>query len=116
MLADDNPIPFAILFGADQFMVFSLFITEDTLGEARYGLLCSDILATSSTVCPIVPLTIFALLGRERYAELEKSDLPIPPIRDPPVIQKVSPTTRFQISRFSEQPKAQQTRVLTNTV
>jgi hypothetical protein len=116
MLADDNPINYAILFGGDHFMVFSLFVNQDTLGGPRYGLLCSDILATSSAVCPIIPLTIFTLLGKERHAELTKGNLLLPPICDPPVLRKVSPTIRFQTKHFSEEPKAQQTGILSKTV
>jgi hypothetical protein len=116
MLADENPLRYAILFGADQFMVFSSFINEDTSGEPRYGLLCSDILATSSAVCPIIPLTVFTLLERDRGADLESGSCPIPPIRDPSLVQKMSPTTRSQISSFSAETAAQQTSALMHTV
>jgi hypothetical protein len=117
MLAGDEPIPYAILFGACNFMVFSLFINEDTLGQPRYGLLCSDIISTCSVVSPIIPLAVFTLLGRNRHAELRKGNQKVPPIRDPPVVKNpTSCVTRDQQKHFLAQPKEQQADALLNTV
>jgi hypothetical protein len=39
MLSVDNePFPYALLFGGDQFMIFSLLSVPDTTGAVHYGL------------------------------------------------------------------------------
>jgi hypothetical protein len=116
MLADDNPIPYAILFGANHFMVFSLFVNQDTPGKHRYGLLCSNIIATSSVTSPLIPLAIFALLGKGVYSDLKTSHLTIPPTRDPHAVQQIPPITRSKFEHFRKQPNEQQASSLLNTV
>jgi hypothetical protein len=78
--ARKGPIQYAILFGGDQFMLFSLFHNKDDSGAMRFGLFCSDIIETCSTDFPIIPLTIFMLLGKDGPASLVPSEIPIPPV------------------------------------
>jgi hypothetical protein len=75
-----GPLPYAVLFGGNQFMFFSLFHNKDTNGETRYGLFCSDIIKTSSSVFPVIPLAIFMLLGKDGPAPLTPSSIRIPPV------------------------------------
>jgi hypothetical protein len=78
IVSRNGPTQYAILFGDDQFMVFSLFQNVDDNGETRFGLFCSDIIETSSKIFPIIPLTIFMLLGENEPAPLIPSPIPIP--------------------------------------
>jgi hypothetical protein len=79
-----GPIPYAVLFGGDQFMVFSLFHNVDSNGETRYGLFCSDIIETCSEILPIIPLAIVMLSGKDEPATLIPSPISIPPVATRP--------------------------------
>jgi hypothetical protein len=98
----DGPIPYAILFGGDRFMLFSLFDNMGDDGEKRFGLFCSDIIKTSCKRFPIIPLVIFMLLGKDGPAPLTPSQIPIPPVESQQNDKKVrNPWTKKQdISRL----------------
>jgi hypothetical protein len=95
-----GPIPYAILFGGDQFMVFSLFEDSNTIGATRYGLFCSDIIKVSDISSPFIPLVTFMLLGRETPAHLRSSKLAIPVCMDDPVLASETVVTRAQGKRY----------------
>lgn len=100
MINRPNLIPYGILFGGHRFMLFSLFHNLDTLGEVRYGLACSNIIDSTSTVMPLIPLVIYTLLGNTGGpALLRRTAFVIPPVLIP-VIQKSTPVTRSQLGRF----------------
>jgi hypothetical protein len=84
-----GPIPYAILFGGHQFMLFSLFHNIDSNGETRYGLFCSDIIKTSNKLLPIIPLAIFMLLGKDAPATLIPSPISIPSVAPGQMEKKV---------------------------
>jgi len=63
MISRPNLIPYGILFGGHKFMLFSLFRNTDTLGEVCYGLACLNIIDSTSTAMPLIPLVIYTLLG-----------------------------------------------------
>jgi len=52
MIGGPTPIPYGLLFGGDKFMFFSLFLNENTVGEVRYGLACSDIISSTNAATP----------------------------------------------------------------
>ncbi|KIM49164.1 hypothetical protein M413DRAFT_60545 [Hebeloma cylindrosporum] len=93
-------IPYAILFGGDRFMVFSLFMDPNTIGAPRYGLYCSDIVKVSNVSTPFIPLVTFMLLGRDTPALLSsKSEIPV--CLDSPVLQSEAVVTRGPKKRYS---------------
>jgi hypothetical protein len=96
-----GPIPYAILFGGDQFMVFSLFEDPNTIGAIRYGLFCSDIVKVSDISSPFIPLVTFMLLGIDTPAHLRSSKLAIPVCMDDPVLESETIVTRAQGKRYS---------------
>jgi hypothetical protein len=97
-----GPIPYAILFGGDQFMVFSLFEDPNMIGAIRYGLFCSDIIKVSDISSPFIPLITFMLLGRDTPAHLPgSSKLVIPVCMDHPVLESETVVTRAQGKRYS---------------
>ena len=95
-----GPIPYAILFGGDQFMVFSLFEDPNRIGATRYGLFCSDIIKVSDISSPFIPLVTFMLLGRETPAHLRSSKLAIPICMDDPVLESETVVARAQGKRY----------------
>ena len=96
-----GPIPYAILFGGNKFLLFSLLENLDSSGEARYGLFCSDIIETSSELLPIIPLVIFMHLGKDAPASLIPSRIPIPPAA-PGQVQKKYMKKRNPMAKISQ--------------
>jgi hypothetical protein len=92
ILCPGGPMPYALLFGGYKFLLFSLFENLDSNGEKRYGLFCSDIIETSSSILPLIPLTIFMLLGKDGPASLIPSALAIPPVPPRQVRKKAKKT------------------------
>jgi hypothetical protein len=82
-------------------MLFSLFCNVDTLGEVRYGLACSNIIDSTSTTMPLIPLVIYTLLGNTSGpAQLRQPAFTIPPILTP-VIQDSKVVTRSRFRKFA---------------
>ena len=79
-------------------MFFSLFRNEDTVGEVRYGLACSNIISSIDTATPLIPLCIYTLLGNAN--ELLQPTFTIPPIETPVIIQEDKPLTRSKFGKF----------------
>jgi hypothetical protein len=103
--AAGGPIPYAILFGGDQFMVFSLFEEPNTIGAIHYGLFCSDIIKVSDIASPFIPLVTFMLLGRDIPAHLPSSKLAIPVCIDDPVLESETVVTSTSPCRYlNKQP------------
>lgn len=81
MINRDNPMPYGILFGGHQFMLFSLFRNESALGEVYYGLACSGVIDCTDITRPLIPLVIYCLLGNPNGpAQLFSPSFPLPPI------------------------------------
>jgi len=100
MISGPNLILYGILFGGHKFMLFSLFRNPDTLGEVRYGLACSNIIDSTSTVMPLIPLVIYTLLGNTNSpTPLHRTAFTIPPVLTL-VIQKSPPVARSQLRIF----------------
>ncbi len=97
MIGGPTPIPYGLLFGGEKFMFFSLFLNANTVGEVRYGLACSDIISSTNAATPLIPLTIYTLLGNTD--ELFQPTFTIPPILTP-VIQDPIPVTRSKLKKF----------------
>src|SRR5882762_413936 len=99
MISGSNLIPYGIFFSGHRFMLF-LFCNPDTLGEVCYGLVCSNIIDSTSTAMPLIPLVIYTLLGNTNSpALLHQTAFAIPPILTP-VIQKSTYVTQSQLQRF----------------
>lgn len=63
MIRAGNPVS---CFGGHKFMLFSLFRNENTLGEARYGLACSEIIDCTDNARLIIPLVTRKVHSRKR--------------------------------------------------
>src|SRR5271170_366725 len=59
MLSGPTKIPYALLFGGDSYILFSLCPIP---GLPLHGLLCSDILHLLDPTTPFMPLIVFCLL------------------------------------------------------
>ena len=97
MIGGPTLIPYGLLFGGQKFMFFSLFVNENTLGEVRYGLACSDIISSTDAATPLIPLTVYTLLGNTN--DLFQPTFTIPPIPIP-VIQDPKPVTQRRVKSF----------------
>jgi len=96
MIGGSTPIPYGLLFGGENFMFFSLFLNTNTVEEVRYGLACSDIISSTNVATPLIPLTIYTLLGNTD--ELFQPAFTIPPIPTP-VIQDPKPVTLHRMKK-----------------
>ena len=98
MISGSTQIPYGLLFGGEKFMFFSLFLNADTVGEVRYGLACSDIISSTNAATPLIPLTIYTLLGNTN--KLFQPTFTIPAIPTP-VIQDRKTSTQHKIIKFA---------------
>ena|ERR1700690_133443 len=80
MLSRPHKIPYAILFGGDHYMIFTLCPVPNT---NLCGLICSNILATLDQRIGFMPLVVFCLLnGRAGGIKIPPSpSLKIPQLR-----------------------------------
>ena len=98
MIGGRELIPYSILFGGHNFMLFSLFRSADPLGEVRYGLVCSDIIDCTNVATPLIPLIIYTLLGNTNGpVRLCQPTFIIPPIPTPVIQDSKKPVTRSRL-------------------
>jgi hypothetical protein len=78
MLSGQDKIPYAILFGGNRYMIFTLCPVP---GNNLHGLVCSDILDTLNPTIPFMSVVVFCLLkGRTGGIELKPLATYIPAV------------------------------------
>lgn len=80
MLSGATKIPYAVLFGGDHYMLFTLCPIP---GTKLHGLICSDILSTLNSTLPFMPIMVFCLLRAGNVKPPQHLEIPAIDVRTP---------------------------------
>jgi hypothetical protein len=103
MLSAPTRIPYAVLFGGDRYMLFTLYHIPET---QLHGLLCSDIIHILDPTIPFMPLITYCLLRAGASPLCPRQPIQTPPVDATPLLGRTRQSTRLATANISDVPSS----------